>query len=108
MRDNTDNIDVVGVTDAECGDIQLDTDLMRAQLTGNHSTGVRIIRGSDRVYLVAGADDGSNRMTTAQLLSPETAREVAATLQEAADEAEGMAEPDTEPDEDSILGRLLR
>lgn len=110
MNDTDDDkTDVVGVQVAERGDIRLDTDLLRATIDGQ-STGLRTLKWADRVCVVAGTDDGDNTVTVAQTFTPDQARAVAATLDEAADEAErlGAEAAEYEPaEEQSLFGRLL-
>ena len=110
MDDTDDEMtDVVGVQIAERGDIRLDTDLLRATIDGE-STGLRTLKWADRGCVVGGTDDGDNTVTVAQTFTPGQARAVAATLEEAADEAERMGEEAAEydpADEQSFLRRLL-
>jgi len=105
-----DKTDVVGVTVADRGDIWLDTDHLRTSIKGDYSTGVRTLRWNNRVCLIAGTDDGESRVTVAQTLSPEKAREVGETLLQAADDAEEMEQKAVDPDpeeEKSFLRRLI-
>jgi len=108
--ESEDATDVVGVTVADRGDIWLNTDFLRTNIQGDHSTGVRTLRWNNKVCLVAGTDDGDHEVTVAQTLSPEKAREIGETLLQAADDAEEMHQKAIEydPDEEkSFLRRLI-
>jgi hypothetical protein len=104
--------DVVGQTLANRGDIMLDTKFLKASIRREESTGVRTLAWNDEVCLVAGTDDGENKVTVAQMLTPEKAREVGETLLQAADEAEERQQQAAEyeydqEDEKSFLRRLI-
>ena len=104
--------DAESETQAEFGDISIRTPFMRAQHSREDSTGVRVLRWTGEVGLITGTDvvDEDSRMTVGQILTPEQAREIAAGLEAAADEAQQRSEQAAEvedADTKSILRRLM-
>lgn len=103
--------DTIGVVSAEMGDLYITSEILFSETIEKESTGIKVTSPTGEVYLCGGIQDGDTRATVGQRLSPDSARELADTLYDAADDAERhrdeAAEYDPRSDDESILQKLM-